>query len=535
MPRSLFLLIAALAGLSVIGTSAASARQPGDAAPETRFVDYPDEPAVTYHTVTINGEPIHYEATAGTVTLVDDGREPTARMFYIAYRRTLMSADEYASAASNAEARGEPAPARYPDAGERPITFSFNGGPGSSSVWLHLGIFGPKRVAYADDVGNPGPPPYAVVDNAFSLLDHSDFVFIDPISTGYSRAEVDGDPKAFHGVEPDIASVGEFIRRYITTEQRWRSPRFIAGESYGTTRAAGLAEHLFERHGMALNGILLVSSVMQFQTLRFDTGNDLPYILILPAYTATAWYHNALAEREQGMPLEQLLAEAEDFALGEYAQALLQGDRLTDRERREVVAKFARYTGLDPAYVERARLRVSQSRFGKELLRDRGVTVGRLDSRFTARDRDDAGERNEFDPSYAAILGNYTGSLNSYVREDLAYESDMPYEILTNVWPWEFAQAGNNRYLDVAERLRSAMHQVPGMRVFIASGYYDLATPFTATDHTLAQMMLAEEYKSLIDVEYYESGHMMYVHQPSLEKLKRDLDAWYESAVPGED
>ena len=533
MPRTAQLLIALLAAAAAIG--AASAQDADVPTGSHDYVAYPDEPAVTHHTVTINGEAIHYEATAGTVTHVDESRDPTARMFYIAYRRTLMSAADHASAVANAEARGETAPRRYPDAADRPVTFSFNGGPGSSSVWLHLGIFGPKRVAYADDKGNPGPPPYAVIDNAHSLLDHSDFVFIDPISTGFSRAEVDGDPKSFHGVEPDIASVGEFIRRYITTEERWRSPRFVAGESYGTTRAAGLAEHLFERHGIALNGMLLISSVMQFQTLRFDTGNDLPYILILPGYTATAWYHGALADREQGMPLEDLLAEVEDFALGEYASALLQGDRLTEREHREIVAKVARYTGLEPEYVERANLRVSQSRFGKELLRDQGLTVGRLDSRFTARDRDNAGERNEFDPSYSAILGNYTGSLNSYVREDLAYESDLPYEILTNVWPWEFAQGGNNRYLDVAERLRSAMHQVPGMRVFIASGYYDLATPFTATDHTLAQMMLADEYKPLIDVEYYESGHMMYVHQPSLEKLKRDLDTWYESAIPNRD
>jgi carboxypeptidase C (cathepsin A) len=420
----------------------------------------------------------------------------------------------------------------FPDADERPITFSFNGGPGSSSVWLHLGVFGPQRVNPVDDFGNPGPGPHGVVPNEFSLLDKSDFVFIDPVSTGYSRAEGDVNPRDFHGVEPDIDSVAEFIRKFLTHEQRWRSPRFIAGESYGTTRAAGLSLDLFNNHGITLNGIVLVSAVLDFSTIRFDVGNDKPYPLILPSYTATARFHRKLDQPLMGRALPDLLSEVEQFAAGEYTLALFKGDEIGDEEKRRVAQRLARYTGLSEEFVLRNNLRVPLSRFVKELRRDEGITVGRLDSRFTGRDRDTAGESYEYDPSYSAILGIYTASLNAYLRENVGYETDLPYEILTGkVWPWSYDGPGTNRYTNTGERMRGAMTRQPGMRVFLASGLYDLATPYFAADYTMAHLMLPPDLRGNITTQYYESGHMMYAHRASLRKMKVDLDRWYDEVL----
>jgi carboxypeptidase C (cathepsin A) len=481
------------------------------------FVVYPEESSITHHSVTIDGETIHYQATAGFLTLADlrDDHEPTAQMFYIAYRKTdgPVSDDDDPS---------------FPDAAERPITFSFNGGPGSSSVWLHLGVFGPMRVDTADDFGNPGPPPYRVVPNEWSLLDQSDFVFIDPVATGYSRAAEGKSPKDFHGVTQDISSVAEFIRIYLGKENRWGSPKYIAGESYGTTRAAGLVDELQNTHGISLNGVVLISAIMNFQTARFDVGNDLPYPLFLPTYAATAWFHDALVERYQRMEIEEFLNEVEEFAITDYTLALARGDELPAQDRDEIARRLASYTGLSQDYVLRTNLRITMPRFPKELLRERGQIVGRLDSRYTSWDRDDAGDSYEFDPSYAAIQGLYTGAMNGYLREQLGYSSDLRYEILTNVWPWSFRGVGDNQYLNVAERLRKAMHRLPEMRVFVANGYYDLATPYFATEYTFSHMFLRPELRDQVEMHYYESGHMMYQERASLIKLKEDLDQFYE-------
>lgn len=523
--------------------------------PSGDYQRYPEAAAISVHRVQIGGEVVDYMAIADTMALVDGEDKEQARVFSIAYRRfdpTTPNRDlgrrllgeelydeivgDYEGPSGNAEqlaqalqeAGHDPlAVFDVPDPATRPITFSFNGGPGSSSVWLHLGVFGPRRVAYADEIGNAGAPPYGVVDNAHSMLDKSDFVFIDPVSTGYSRAAEGASAKDFHGVEPDIKSVAEFIRRYITREQRWRSPKFIAGESYGTTRAAGLVRELHDTHGIGLNGVVLVSSILQFQTARFDTGNDLPYVCFLPTYAATAHYHGALEQEQLRRPIKAFLDEVEAFASGEYAAALMEGDRIDPARARRVAEQLATYTGLDAEYIERTNLRIQIFRFTKELLRDRGQTVGRLDSRFIGRDRDSAGERYEFDPSYAAIQSNYTSSLNAYVREELGFESDLPYEILTNVWPWAYGGAANNRYLDVAERMRSVMHKQGHMRVFVASGYYDLATPYFGTEYTMSHLSLAPELRGNIEIHEYEAGHMMYIHAPSLEALRGDLAAFY--------
>ena len=537
MPR--FKLVAALVALTTLAFPIVAQPEDKDETKKSEsksvpeFVAYPDDASTTYHTCEINGETIHYEATAGTIVLVKDEAteaKPSAKMFYISYRRTLTPGDEY-----NAKKEaGEDVPdSNYPDATKRPITFSFNGGPGSSSVWLHLGIFGPKKVAYADDEGRPGPPPYRVEANPNSLLDKSDFVFIDPVSTGFSRAQGDTSAKEFHGLESDIASVANFIKRYITSNGRWSSPLYIAGESYGTTRAAGLTHHLQGQHGITVNGVILVSGIIEFSTLRFGQGNDIPYICFFPSYAATAHYHNMLPPEHQNKPIDEFYKEAEAFALGDYASALIKGARLTQAEEDDIVRRMADFTGLKPEFIRRANLRVDQGRFCKELLRDKGLTVGRFDSRFTGRDRDGVGDTYDYDPSYAVIRSNYTESFNAYIREELGFESDLSYEILTNVWPWDYGRAGEARYVNVAERLRSVMHEQPHIRVFIASGYHDLATPPLGMDYTHAHMQLADELYENIKNYYYVGGHMMYLDEASMAKLKADLDSFYASVPVG--
>lgn len=461
----------------------------------------------TKHSVRIGGQVVAYTATAGHIVMKDEDGAAKAKFFFVAYMK---------------DGAG--------DKGRRPITFSFNGGPGSSSVWLHLGAFGPRRVLM-DEKGFPLPPPYRLVENDQSILDLTDLVFIDPVMTGYSRPAAGEEANQFHGVKADIESVGEFIRLFTTRFGRWSSPKFLAGESYGTTRAAGLAGYLQERHGMYLNGILLVSSILNFQTARFNDGNDLPYVVFLPTEAATAWYHGALAPDLQAS-LARTLEEAESFAAGEYASALMKGDRLVGEDRRAVATALARLTGLSPDYVERSNLRVPAQAFFKELLRDEGKTVGRLDSRFTGRDRDSAGDSAEFDPSYAAIQGPYTATLNDYVRGELRYESDLPYEILTGrVQPWSYKEY-ENRYVDVAETLRGAMHRNPALKVFVANGYYDVATPYFATEYTFAHMGVAPELRENVTMTYYESGHMMYIDLASLARLKADLVTFYRGALP---
>ncbi len=526
--------------------------------PATDYVRYPDAAVTTRHSVTIAGQRVDYIATAGTIAMVkgETADDHSASMFFIAYRKITgvkpglemrcrlelgeeelerlgvviqLGGDEEAARVDALLAAGvDPGDIfEMPDPRERPVSFSFNGGPGSSSVWLHLGVFGPKRVEHADEFGNPGAPPHRVIDNEFSLLDVSDWVFIDPVSTGFSRSEGDTSAKDFHGVRADVRSVAEFIRRWLGDHGRWGSPKFIGGESYGTTRAAALSLELQSRHGVALNGVILVSAVLNFQTIRFNIGNDLPHWLFLPTFAATAHFHGQLEPAYQSRPVAEFLGEVERFAETEYLLALAQGDALPDADRRSIARRVARYTGLTPEYVLDTNLRITMPRFPKELRRDEGITVGRLDSRYVAADRDDAGESYEFDPSYAAIQSIYTESLNDYVRRDLRFESDLSYEILTSVWPWSYAGVGDNRYTNVADDLRETMQRVPSMRVFVASGYYDLATPYFATDYTFDHLMLREDLRDNVEIEYYESGHMMYVHQPSLDKLSADLRAFY--------
>jgi carboxypeptidase C (cathepsin A) len=461
--------------------------------------DAKDKISTTQHTVTIGGQTISYTARAGTMIMKDEEGKPRASFFFTSY--TKDGAD----------------PAR------RPVTYTFNGGPGSSSVWLHMGAFGPKRVVYADDMGNAAKPPYRTVDNEGSILDVTDLVFIDPVTTGYSRAIPFADANKFHGVDSDIQSVGEFIRLWTTRYSRWSSPKFLAGESYGTTRAAGLSGWLGQQ-GFYLNGIVLISSILNFETASFDSGNDLAYELFLPTYTAIAWYHKRLPVDLQNGTLEHAIAESEQYALGDYTHALMQSDRIGDQERRDVTAKLVRLTGLSPEYIERANLRVRIDRFTKELMRAQRRTVGRLDGRFIGIDKDAAGESTEFDPSYSAIFGEYTAVVNDYVRRELKFDTDLPYEILTGkVRPWNYDRA-SNRYVDVAETLRGAIAQNPFMKVYVANGYYDLATPFSATRYTFARMQLDPDLRRNVSMDYFETGHMVYIDRKAQARLKKDVD-----------
>lgn len=475
----------------------------------------------TQHILQINGQEVRYTVTTGTLVLKDEieeekkeGQAPSnekakASVFFIAYTRDDIS-----------------------DATSRPVTFSFNGGPGSSSVWLHLGIFGPRRVVLDSD-GRPLPPPYRLTDNEYSLLDCSDLVFIDPVSTGYSRPMPGEKSREFHGFKRDIESVGDFIRLYVTRYQRWSSPKFLAGESYGTIRAAGLAGYLQERYGMYLNGLMLISSVLDFQTIAFGPSNDLPYLLFLPTYTATAWYHGKLDDDLQGRTVDDLLREVEEFTIGKYALALLRGSMLNPDEEEAIAAQVARYTGLSQEYVRRSNLRIDIFRFAKELMRSEGRTVGRLDSRFTGIDRDGVGERPEYDPSIADSTGPFTATINDYVRRELGFQSDLPYEILNpKVWPWNYSDF-ENRYVNTAETLRRAMTINPHLKVFVASGYYDLGTPHFAADYTFHHLGLNPTLRGNITMKYYEAGHMMYIHQPSLAAMKHDLAEFVQSGIGG--
>lgn len=468
-----------------------------------------DKLSVTHHSVTINGEEIRYTATAGTLVLKEEidkeGEKPKASVFFIAYTR-----DDVA------------------DTSKRPITFSFNGGPGSSSVWLHLGVLGPRCVKPGED-GELPHPPYQLTDNACSILDKTDLVFIDPVSTGFSRAVPGEEAKQFHGFKRDIESVGDFILLYLGRYKRWGSPKLLIGESYGTTRAGGLAGYLQGQQGAYLNAIMLVSVVLNFQTIRFAPGNDLPYILYLPTYAATARYHDKLDGVDPDF--EAFMDEVRAFALGDYTTALMQGSAVPSDQRATIVQQLAKYTGLTPEYIERTDIRINIMRFCKELLRDEGRTVGRFDSRYKGIDRDSAGEIYEYDPSSAVVQGAYTAALNAYVRGELEFASDLPYEILSRrVHPWDYSDH-QNEYVNVADTLRAAMTMNPALKIFVANGYYDLATPFLASEYTFSHLGLDESLQDNITTAYYQAGHMMYIDQAELRKMKDDLDAFLNNVL----
>ncbi len=459
---------------------------------------------ITKHQLRIGNNVINYTATCGYMMMRDERDSLRAKLFFTAYTKDGV-----------------------PDSAKRPILFAYNGGPGSSSVWLHMGAIGPKRVLLKDD-GSPLPPPYSYVDNPYTWLDKTDLVFIDPMMTGYTRPAPNVPKEQFTGFENDVQFVGDFIRLYTTQYQRWNSPKYIGGESYGTTRSAGLADYLQSRYGLYLNGVILISAILDFGADATDRGNDRSFPLTLPTFAATAWYHKKLSPKYSD--LRQLLKETETFATTEYATALLNGDAIDPARRNSIISRLHDYTGLSTEYLDASNLRLYVGRFNKELLRTEGKTVGRLDSRFTGYDYDNAGESFEYDPSYdQTIYGPFAACVNDYIAKELKFTSDMPYEILTGrVGAWPLSE---DKYLNVAESLRAAMTKNPYLKVWISHGYYDMATPYFATEDVIAHMFLRKELRNNIHFTFYEAGHMMYINQPSLGQFNKDFDEFMNSSL----
>ena len=501
---SLVLVFAVWAQQRPGGPPEAQQQAPG---PGRHEVATPNEEKVsqTSHLIRLAGREIKYTATVGTVPIrLDDGKV-AARMFFVAYTKD-----------------GE-------EARTRPISFLYNGGPGSASVWLHLGSFSPKRAAMADEGFKPAPP-YQLVDNENTLLDVSDVVFVDAIDTGYSRVMAGIDNAQFHGQDGDIRAFGEFIAEYLKTFNRWMSPKFLIGESYGTIRSAGLSQELQSRHGIELNGIVLVSSLLTYQTLSPAPDNDIAWAVQIQTFTATAWYHKKLPADLQRKSLKDVVDESRTFAFGEYLAALTKGNTLTEAERNAIAEKLSRWTGLSAKYILAANLRVDSGRFRKELLRDQRLVVGRLDGRFTALDADAAGERQEFDPSNTALAGPYIAAFQDYLKNDLKWETTLHYPTSGNVRPWTYVQ---NRYMDNTDALRLTMAKNPYLKVFVVCGYFDMATYVGGAEFNFTHLAYDRQITDRVSFGYYEAGHMMYVRPSAHAALKKDVAAFIHSALPG--
>jgi carboxypeptidase C (cathepsin A) len=473
----------ALAALLILATLASF-----DTVQAQELALLPDSAVVTYHSVRIEGQDIRYSAEAGTLPIREDGKT-TARMFYVYYTRDGVQ-----------------------DLGKRPLFISFNGGPGTASVWMHMGYTGPRRVQYDED-GFALRPPVGLEDNPHSILDVADIVYIDPVATGFSRMVEGEDAHKYHGTMSDIASVGEFIRLFLLRKHRLQSPKFVIGESYGTTRASGLAGYLLSTHQIYLNGVILVSMT----NLGLDRGPDVSYATSLSQKTAAAWYHKQLPSDLQSRPLRDVLDEAEAFAMGDYLHALVMGDRLDDATRRDIAARVARYTGLTPAYVLETNLRVSARRFWKELLRTQRLTIGRLDSRYTGINEDAAGENPDFDPAMANWNGPFSDAVNQYLRGELGYHTDLKYNIWGPVRPW------HQDDVSVADMLGDAMRQNPYMKVLVQGGYYDAATDYYSAQYTISHIQPGGELQNRFRFRFYESGHMMYLRKADLANANNDL------------
>jgi carboxypeptidase C (cathepsin A) len=468
-------------------------------------VTHPEEESITEGEIQLQNHKVPYKTVAGTYNFKDAHGTVKGSFFYIAYTRTDVE-----------------------NTRTRPITFCFNGGPGASSVWMHMGLLGPKRVILNKDFSNA--PPYSFGDNEQTLLDVTDLVFIDPISTGYSRTPQGEDPKQFYNVEEDIKSVGEFVRLYTTRNSRWESPKFLIGASYGTMRAVELSSHLFDEFNMVVNGVMLISSILDFQTIdTLERINDLACIAYLPTYTAVAWYHKLLSPELQA-DLPKALDRARNYALNEYALALLQGDNLTIERRKEVAQKLAYYSGISSDYIERTNLRISPYNYSKELLAKENKVVGRFDARLLGGSVNALAEYSGYDPSMDAIFSAFTGAFNEYVRKDLKWAKDDEYRVLADVRPWNYGKA-MNRYVNAVPTLREVLIRLPGFSVFVASGYFDLATPFFGSEYSFSHLNVDKKIRDRVTMKYYPIGHMMYVDLPSQGSLSVDLHAFINSSI----
>lgn len=481
--------------------AAAKAEVAADAKPA------PDTPApmvsVSRRTGTFGGVSVAYTATARETYLKAEDGTPKASIFSTSYVKD--GADP-----------------------NRPVTFLFNGGPGSGSLWLHMGAFGPKRVAIPSDARDDGAPPYRIADNPDSLLDVTDIVFIDPVGTGFSRALGKTEAKDYWGVSADAKSVAQFIRIWLRENGRWNAPKFLGGESYGTTRSAAVVHELEGSYNdVALNGVILISTILDFAAQAEVEGNEMVYVVSLPSMAATAWYHNKVADRPASV--EDFVAQAREFAAGDYLTALVKGSAMGEAERATIRKKLSRFTGLSEAFLDRANLRVVPGRFYKELLRDRGLTIGRLDARYTGKDLDMAGEQPDNDPSFYGIDAGYTGAFNSYVRDTLGFKADREYVTIGGVsdWDWKLGRRDDSiYYFNVAPYLGKAMRENTALRLFVGQGYYDFATPFFGAEYALSRPGFPSER---IQFHYYGSGHMMYVRDDDRRKLSADIRAFIQS------
>ncbi|MCL4511312.1 MAG: carboxypeptidase [Bacteroidetes bacterium] len=468
---------------------------------------------VTHHSITINGQMIRYTATTGTLLLKDENDKPIALFGFTAYTKDGVT-----------------------DPSTRPITFAYNGGPGSSSIWLHMGAVGPKRVVIDDPEATP-PAPYKIEDNPYSLLDVTDLVMVDPVGTGFSRPVGKAKGADFWGVDQDIKSVSEFIFQYIRANDRWNSPKFLLGESYGTTRSAGVADYLYEKMGIAVNGVVFVSTVFNFETLAFAPGNDLPYILYLPTYAAVAWYHHVLPSQPADM--ESFLQNVRKFAKGEYADALFKGAATDSTEFRNVVDKLYKYTGISKSYWMKANLRVSEPQFTDELLREHGLTVGRLDARYEGPTADLLSEYASYDPQSSTISPVFITDFLNYLHTDLKFPTDETYHIAAygnKDFKWEWKQQGRGEFHfqmpNVSPNLADVMAKDPYLNILVLNGYFDLATPFFATEYTMDHLgNNIPDLKNRIHMKYFKAGHMMYIRSESLPTFKSDITHFMESMI----
>ncbi len=495
--------IALALGAALLATPLAAQDKADTKAEKTADIPAPVR-SITRHSGTFGGTRINYRAIAGETYLKDKDGKPLASITSYSYIKD------------------------GPVDPKRPITFLWNGGPGSGSLWLHMGAFGPKRVVIPSDAKDDGAPPYPIVDNAESLLDVTDIVFIDPVGTGFSRALGKTDPKDYWGVTKDAKSMAAFIRLWLNEYGRWNAPKFIGGESYGTTRSAAVINELEGSYtDVAVNGIILISSILDFSAAADAPGNELGYVTNLPSMAATAWFHNKVTDRPA--TVEQFVAEAKAFAIGPYASALLKGNLISAEERAAVLPQLSRFTGVSEAYLARADLRLSPGRFYKELLRDRGQTIGRLDTRYLGKDYDDAGEEPDNDPSFYAIDGAYTAAMNAYSRETLGYSPDLTYVSIGGVrdWDWKIGgPRGGDGYLNVAPYIGRALRENSGLRVFVGQGYYDFATPFFGAEYSLSRTGIPNDGR--IGWHWYHAGHMMYVRDEDLRKLSGDIRAFIQ-------
>ncbi|MEO7960862.1 MAG: hypothetical protein ABIR19_04895 [Ginsengibacter sp.] len=507
MTSNFFFLIGTLS----VMFSKASAQTP---AKDSADIPVPSEiKSITKHSAVIGGKTINYTATAGALIIKNEKDEPIAFFGYTAY-------------------------AKDDDNNKRPVTFSYNGGPGSSSFWLHVGVIGPRKIIVNDPGYNP-PPPYTFEDNTNSILDVTDIVMIDPVGTGLSHAVAKAKNKDFWGVDQDIKSISNFIKQYVTDNSRWNSPKFLLGESYGTMRSAGVVNYLQENMGMAMNGVILVSSVLDLRTLTFQPYDDLPFILYLPSYAATAWYHDKISNKPAS--LEAFIKMAEDFAGSEYASALVKGDNLPATEREAVLNKLAGFTGLSKEYLSRANLRVTEPQFTQELLRNEHKTVGRLDSRYKGINQNLLSESSATDPQSSAISPVFTTAFLSYYYGELKMDKKNVYQTSAYntegfEWDWKHKKSASlfgedpstpNTTVDLAE----AMSNNPHLKVLVLNGYYDLATPFFATEYTFSHLALDTSLRSNIQLKYYSAGHMMYINSTSANAFKKDVAAFITGAV----